>query len=509
MKNIRKKQRSRLNTWIMTGAGALAAATAVSTGSSATASDPLLNALIKKGVLTESEAKDIQTEMQTNAVPTTASKFKIADSIKSIGLYGDLRFRYEYRGVDNPKGAGLTTGDTYYRERFRYALRFGIKGDLYDSFSYGIRLETSANPRSPWVTFADDNGKSAPSGFGGGTPSDKSSDLLNIGQVFLNWHPTGYYEMTVGKMPMPLYTTPMMWDSDINPEGAFEKLKLSFGKVDLFADAAQFIYQDANPDHQIPSSDTFVMAWQLGATVKLNKDMSIKFAPTLYNYTGHGTGNGVNLSYVGQGNAAGANVGTTGFPANAAFNQNGINDLLIFELPAEYNVKLGKYHLRGFGDFGYNLQGDSRARAAFAAGGGTGGSFPGVSAPATGNSMAYQIGIGFGNEGPVYGPTQGLVYGSTSKKNTWEARVYWQHIEQYALDPNLIDSDFFEGRANLEGFYGAVAYSFTDAIIGTIRAGYANRIDKSLGTGGNNFDIPLINPIKNYHLLQADLTWRF
>jgi hypothetical protein len=74
---------------------------------------------------------------------------------------------------------------------------------------------------------------------------------------------------------------------------------------------------------------------------------------------------------------------------------------------------------------------------------------------------------------------------------------------------NLIDSDFFEGRANLQGIYSSFAYSFTDAIIGTIRYGYANRINDSLGTGGNNLDIPGINPIENYQLVQLDLTWRF
>jgi hypothetical protein len=103
----------------------------------------------------------------------------------------------------------------------------------------------------------------------------------------------------------------------------------------------------------------------------------------------------------------------------------------------------------------------------------------------------------------------GLVYGQTSKKNTWEARAYWQHVEQYAADVNLLDSDFFEGRANLQGVYAAFAYSFTDNIIGTVRYGYATRINNNLGTGGSNPDLPGLNPIRNYHLLQLDLTWRF
>jgi hypothetical protein len=110
------------------------------------------------------------------------------------------------------------------------------------------------------------------------------------------------------------------------------------------------------------------------------------------------------------------------------------------------------------------------------------------------------FGAGFGN--------LGLVTGSVSKKGTWEARAYWQHVEQYSLDVNLIDSDFFE-RANLEGVYSAFAYSFTDSVIGTVRYGYAGRINDNLGTGGNNPDLPGLNPLKNYHIVQLDLTWRF
>ena len=103
-------------------------------------------------------------------------------------------------------------------------MRIGLRGDLVDDFNYGIRLETSSNPRSPWVTFADDTGNSSTSPLSG-TPSDKSNDGINVGQIYLGWHPTDWFEMTVGRMPMPLYTTPMVWDSDINPEGAFEKFK--------------------------------------------------------------------------------------------------------------------------------------------------------------------------------------------------------------------------------------------------------------------------------------------
>ncbi len=459
--------------------GTLLLTIAAATPAQTTSSDALINKLIQKGILTEKEGQELIAEStQTNAV--APSKWKLNEAIKDIGLFGDVRFRYEYRGADNASGSGAS-GNTYYRERFRYALRAGIRGDLFDDFYYGLRLETSTNPRSPWVTFGDDSN---------GTPSDKHSDGINVGQVYLGWRATDWYEMTVGKMPMPLYVTPLIWDTDINPEGAAEKFKHSVGAADLFATFGQFLYQDSNPDHGIPSSDTFILAWQLGANLKLAKDMSLKIAPSIYNYTGTGQNNGLNQPFSGQG-LNGLNPNTNGF------NQNGINNLLVMEIPTELNFKVGRYKARLFGDFAYNFEGADRARAAVAATAPAGG----LTQAYTSDNKAYQVGFGFGN--------LGLVYGQTSKKNTWEARAYWQHIEQYAADVNLIDSDFFEGRANLEGIYGAVAYSITDGIIATVRYGYATVINKNLGTGGSNLDLPALNPIKNYNLLQLDLTWRF
>ena len=461
---------------------------ATTTGAQTPSADALINKLVQKGILTDQEAKDIMSEtIQTNQV--SSSKWKISDAIRNIQLFGDVRFRYEYRGADNAPGSG-STKDDYVRERFRYAVRVGIKGDLFDNFYYGLRLDTSTNPRSPWVTFGDDTNP---------TPSAKNSDGINIGQAYLGWRPTDWYEMTVGKMPMPLYVTPMIWDSDINPEGAVEKLKASVGNFDLFANFGQFIYQDVNPDTAFPSSDTFMLAWQLGTTVKLAKDVSFKVAPVFYNYTGvgqNGSSSMLDQPFVGQG-LNGINVGLNPAFTNAVhFNQNGINNLLVLEVPAEVNFKVAKYNTRVFGDFSYNFQGDDRARAAATFAGPTI-----LPAAVTGQNKAYQVGAAIGN--------LGLVYGQTSKKNTWEARAYWQHIEQYAVDVNLIDSDFFEGRANMEGVFSAFAYSITDGIIATIHYGYANQINKALGTGGSNPDLPILNPVKQYHLFQLDLTWRF
>ena len=142
---------------------------------------------------------------------------------------------------------------------------------------------------------------------------------------------------------------------------------------------------------------------------------------------------------------------------------------------------------RVFGDFAKNLDGDNRARRA---------GHSGLS-----EDTAYQFGVAYG--------TLGLVTGAIAKKGGWEVRAYYQRVEQFALDPNLIDSDFFEGRTNLKGVYLAGAYGFTDSIIGTLRYGYAQRINHTLGTGGSGPDLPYLNPIDDYRIFQYDLTWKF
>jgi hypothetical protein len=190
------------------GLTALAAVAAVAQAQLQSA-DALINKLIQKGVLTEKEGKELMAE-SSEANLVSASKWRLSNAIKDITLFGDVRFRYEYRGADNAPKSGATTVD-YVRERFRYAVRVGLKGDLFDNFYYGVRLETSSNPRSPWVTFGDDSSQSNP------TPSAKNSDGINIGQAYLGWRPASWYEMTLGKFPMPLYVTPMTWGGS-NPE---------------------------------------------------------------------------------------------------------------------------------------------------------------------------------------------------------------------------------------------------------------------------------------------------
>jgi hypothetical protein len=482
----------------------------------------LLDLLVKKGIVTQDEADKLKSEAESlgsNNPSASSTKWRIGDGIKSVELYGDIRLRYESRDVRTPVGGHVDL------DRYRYALRLGLRGDLASDFYYGLRLETASNPRSPWVTFATSS-----SGIPYQGPFGKSTSGIDIGRIFIGWRPISEVDIVVGKIPNPLFTTPMVWDSDINPEGAAEHFKYNIGPAEFFATFSQFIYQDDNPgsstfglfggnDLGHNGNSPFMLAWQGGVKYQLRKDISFKVAGTLYNYLGHGTNNTANApapgtpgfsdTFVGEG-AGVPVVGASGYPSGSAdgfaYNQTGINNLLVLEFPFEVNFKLfNKYQSKVFGDFAENLDGADRAAAAVAAA-----ADPDIYAsplhiPLQRNQYkAYQFGLAVGN-----GDDLGLVYGSAIKRGDWEARFYWQHVEQYALDPNLLDSDFFEGRGNMQGFYAAFGYGFTSALIGTVRYGYASRIDDKLGTGGSNQDVPQVNPINRYQLVQLDLTLRF
>jgi hypothetical protein len=499
------------------------------TGHGQESRDPLLDLLIEKGMLTQEEALKVRGEadaMRTNSTTissSSSSKWKLNNAFKSIELYGDVRLRYENRQVSAPDDSRIELN------RERAALRFGLRGDLLDDFYYGFRLDTSANPRSPWVTLGESAGGVPYQG-----PFGKSTDSLNIGQLYIGWRPSGWLDLTVGKMENPLYTTAMVWDSDITPEGVAERFKYPVGRADFFATFAQFIYENSDPTHTAPglfnlgyenASPLFLLAWQAGVTYHLNDRLSMKIAPVLYNYAGQGANENspgsaltpnFNGTFVGQGSTnslTGNTQGWSGYPDGYyngfTANQTGINDLLVLEIPWEINLKHDRLNYRLFGDYAQNLEGGDRAQAAYAASRSAfqpvgGGGIAPIASPQTKDTKAYQVGVAIGNRDSL-----GLVYGTVCKKHAWEARVYWQHIEQYSLDPNLLDSDFFEGRANMQGVYSALAYGVTDNVITTFRYGYASRINDMLGTGGSNQDIPQMNPIQEFHLLQLDLTVKF
>jgi Putative porin len=489
----------------------------------------LLDLLVKKRLITDQEAEEVRSELTKEAATTSGGKWKLSTPITEIELYGDIRLRYQYNGGQTDDNSPLGTkangiaghDDWQERERERYRLRLGLRGTLADDWFFGIRFETNASGRSTNVTFGDDTSTSS---AGGGGPFAKGSDTVNVGQAYLGYKGFRDVTLTGGRMPNPLVTTPMVWDPDINPEGLAEQWKhtynFEFGggsttaaaesyskeggkgvaapvasepfklKLDLFVNFAQFIYDDANPENPlgpratttsqvgrvrgtqlIPNTDAFLLAWQAGARLTFPKNIFLQIAPTIYNYTGNG--DTFNIHYQG-----GSPFVTNS--ASLAQNQTGINSLLIFDMPWEIGWKLGELPMHIFGDFSVNLEGDDRATAALHPGFGD-------------ERYAYQVGLGVGQ---------------LKQKHDWQIDVAYQHSEQYALDPNLVDDDIFDARQNMHGIIVRAGYALSDAVIFNVTWNYGWRINDNLGTGGTAIAIG-INPLDQYQFFVADLNIKF
>ena len=453
---------------------------------------------------------------------SAADKWKLSTSITELELYGDLRLRYDYRGGETQDrgpvaapGAGVAgVNDWQERERERYRLRLGLRGTLLDDWFFGVRLETANGARSTNVTFGDDTASSTP---GGGGPFEKNSDGIYVGQAYGGYKGFPDFTLIAGRMPNPLViANRLVWDPDINPEGLAEQWKHTFVfgaeppppasfskdgkavvaakppepflKLDLFANFAQFVYDDTNPENPlgartttsanggtqlVPNTDAFLLAWQVGARFNFPHNVYFQFAPTMYNYTGNG--DTFNVHYVG-GDPRLTNADSL------ATNQTGINRLLVFDMPVEFGWKAWGIPMRIFGDFATNFEGDDRAEAAGQPGQGS-------------QRYAYQAGLGIGQ---------------LKKKGDWQIDLWYQHTEQYALDPNLIDDDIFNAQENMHGIVAQAAYNLTSAV--NLRLTYAHGwwYNHNLGTGGNLGNITIAtNPTNEYNLFQADLNLSF
>ena len=476
-------------------------------------SGALLDLLVKKKIISDQEAEEIRGELNKEFSQNPAGKLKLSTPLTELEIYGDARVRYEIRNGNSGPPSTLVTNpdDAQQRNRHRYRMRLGLRGTLVDDWFFGLRLETSASARSTNVTFGDDAG-----------PFGKTSDPVYVGQAYLGYKGIKGLTLTAGRLPNPFVTTSMVWDGDINPEGLTQQYKktfnLSFGggggggdagaassyskdgkdvataatiseptrmSIDFFANFGQFVYDDQNPENpiganprvggrEVPENDAYMFGYQVGAKFNFTKTMYFQVAPTFYHYSGYG--NDFNVFY--SGDPSFHNTATP--PVTVARNQTGINSLAIFNMPAEFGFTVGESTpVRIFSDLAVNLDAEDRAAAA--------------GRPEEDDERyAYMVGVGVGK---------------LKAKKDWQVQAWWQHAEQFALDPNLVDSDIFDSRLNMEGVAVQAGYALSDAVTFNLTYAYGEQINNRLGTGGIG-DIG-VNPLREYQLFQADLNFRF
>jgi Putative porin len=448
--------------------------------------DALLDALVKKGVLSNQEAEDVRADQEKAFSETAAGKINLSDSIKQITFYGDARLRFEYAdekaqsALPTPVGGG--NGNDNIVERNRYRLRIGADYVMSDNFKAGVELETNTANDSANQTI--------------GSAYDKAA--INVGLVYLQWKPVDWLTLTGGKQRNPLYTTDLVWDPDINPEGGSEvaswTIPLDFGggapasndpkavaspvdssdmSLTVGLTAFQGIYADNNEfNTTAPKTDVWQFVEQVPVQFNFSKDMFIKEVPGFDAYMGGGN------SGPGGGPTTENGGGTQAFSSI-----NGTDDLAIVTAPGEFDWKLWDLPFKAYWDFAANLDGHARVQDVY-----------------FGNGVAATTqGLPVQNENRDLSDNiawlAGLQVGQNKKKGDWSIRADYRQVGLGSIDPNLNDSDWGDSFLNQQGVKVQSTYNFTDFLTGSITIydtwAYKSSLLNGDNAGSNPTGLPL------------------
>ena len=442
----------------------------------------IVNALVAKGVLTEEEGALLNKGREGEAAGQAkalkkAGRVTISDAIDNATIYGSVRVREEYRAGSGLSAANTTADQRLVRTRGKF--EFGAKttaGKWYSDVAFVTGSDASA--RSDNFTFG-----------GGGTNLYNQKESIYLKRAMLGYKPTDWLTLEAGRMANPLYTTQMMWDGDYSVSGATEKFNYTTGNLDLFATLGQWahykmernvldnISSGANP---VSPTTGEIYAFQGGAKYAINDRTSAKAALTHYVY-GSESGRGIFQP----------TLKNTGPQITAS----GVNDLNIYEIPAEVNYMVtDKIGARVYGDYVVNTDADKRASAARIGNA----NFTDV------DDTAWMIGLGVASAKDLKS-----FESNKAKAGDWSGNLWYQEIGLFAVDPALGDSDIFDSRLNFKGVTFKGQYLLEDNVALNVTAAHGSRLnDKYNAVSTSGVDLKLLN-LNDFDLLQLDVTYKF
>ncbi|MEI8234727.1 MAG: putative porin [Verrucomicrobiota bacterium] len=498
-----------LTTW------ALAALCSLGCGAAALAQDSsaLLDALVRKKVLTSQEAEDVRADLIKDNAQTNAGKLQLSNSITSLKLYGDIRLRYQYDDVQKQLAAAKNDIHDTQQDRERIRLRLGADFTLNGGFFGGVGLQTAQAADSANQTVNSSSDSAA--GFG--------NYNIYISKAYFGWA-NDWLTAIGGKQANPFYTTDLVWDPDINPVGAVEKIDIikgfdalssnsgdirSEGPFNLSLVAGQLAFSDnteantsvwagtKNEATHDNATDCWLFDTQLIASAKVASGVKVTVAPGYMTYT-NGNTSGVNNSV-----SFNSTSGTTTYLASAngtAFSSQ--RDLSIITAPGDVSFKVCGLPAKVLWDFAYNTAGSKRATDVLGLTG------VGTTTVKSANGVSYTYPVATHSSRDDIAWLAGAQVGENKKAGDWSVFGNFRQTGIAAVDPNLNDSDFAAGYLNMQGVKAGVNYSLTDYCVASVTYFDAWNLRSNVyggqATGGN-----AIAAANSVQLVQVDLNLKF
>jgi polyhydroxyalkanoate synthesis regulator phasin len=446
----------------------------------------IVDALVSKGVLTEEEGKLISKGAKSKSeadAKANKARVSVGSFIDNAKLYGDVRARYERRDQDN-----VNTGLNQEVNRSRYKFTLGAETTAGNWYS-DIAFAASSNGRSDNVTFGDGGlGTSTAGGDWGMSAKDKGA--VYVKRAMIGWNPTPWLAVEAGRMKNPLYSVnAMVFDYDIVMEGAQEKLKYTMGNTDLFANLGQWVYTGGGvsaTNDIVTSNQNLILAFQAGLRQNIvDGKVSAKMAISDYNYT---TG-------VKGGKAFRPSVGNAAPTATWWTDAQNVNDLNIIDIPAEVNYMVSSnIGIKGYGEYAWNTMADRRRAAAEGPGG--------ITAGFDQDDSAWLLGLTVGSAKDLK-----AFEGKKLAEGDWNINGWYQSVGTYALDPNSVDSDIFDGKINMKGYSLKAQYNIQDNVAFNFTGSWGKRKNSQYGTTYTKADLGINGD--DFELYQFDVTYKF
>lgn len=339
------------------------------------------------------EDQKAETTSEIKKTATEVAQKEVAKETKNRGLTGwkfggDVRLRYEGTYYDE-------NSSFQDRNRERIRLRFKVSRNIGWGVTGVFQLASGMgyDPTSTNQTLTD---------------SFDRKDVW-IDQAYLTWTPDiqdHFFTFGGGKFANCWVSTPMVWDTDVNPEGFYERFSHKWGAIEPYVTLGQMMIRE-NSSKQ----DAYVLAYQGGATIKVDK-VSLGFNLAYYDYARYD----INYKYA-NGNT------TSGTSPNTYLNA---GDFDVLDFLAQFKYEGFKYPVDFFVDYAQNL---------------------GASGPYADEDTAWSVGGGIGQN---------------KKQKDWSVTYRYAHIEPNAVVGAFADSDF--GFANRKGSEVKFKYNIYDPL---------------------------------------------
>lgn len=376
--------------------------------------DILVEKLVQKGILTETDAREILQEVKEasrterqKVVRETAEALRKENGgfmvdlpawVRNTTFKGDLRLRYQFND-------GSDTAD---RHRGRYRLRLGATTRISETIRVGFGLATgSSDPRSTNQSMGN---------------SFETPDI-RLDYAFAAWQPVSWLGVLGGKFKNPLWRpSDLLWDSDINPEGVAAQLNWKTGPtLDLFLNTGVWMLDERSGDE----NDPIMYVFQPGVQVHFGPRVWLKQALTLYEFD--------NV----EGTVLDHTSGTNSLTRSGVLARD--YDALAWSGELGVTTGLAAVPFTAlFGDYVTNRR---------------------TSSDDDGWLLGWKVG-----------------HKKVRKKHQWQVKALYRRLERDAWPDIFPDSDAYGGQTNVKGFEGVLQYGLEDNVSLALDYYYMKRI---------------------------------